>query len=74
MEGFDTQGIRNTLGIPRRFGIPLIVSTGTSYRGDDEKVDDVGVSHGNGGMSSPRYPIEEVVFEDEFGCHILRSS
>ena len=67
MEGFDAQGIRNVLDIPRRFGIPLIVSTGTQYRGKDEGVDDVGVSHGNGGMSSPRYPIEEVVFGNVFG-------
>jgi hypothetical protein len=66
MEGFDAQGIRSVLGIPRRFGIPLIVSTGTKYRGDEEGVDDVGVSHGDGGMS-PRYPMEEVVFGNVFG-------
>lgn len=71
MEGFDAQGIRNTLGIPRRFGIPLIVSTGTRYWGDDENVDDVGVRHGDGSLSSPRYPMEEVVFGNEFGCRIL---
>eukprot|EP00956_Cyclotella_meneghiniana_P012037 scaffold17061_cov77-Cyclotella_meneghiniana.AAC.5 len=67
MEGFDAQGIRNVLGVPRRFGVPLIVSTGTSYRGvEDEGVDDVGVSHGDGSMSSPRYPMEDVVFENMF--------
>jgi hypothetical protein len=67
MEGFDAQGIRHVCHIPRRFGIPLIVSTGMSYQGRDEGVDDVGVSHGDGGMSSPRYPVEEVVFGNLYG-------
>ena len=72
MEGFDAQGIRNILGVPRRFGVPLIVSTGTSYRGvEDEGVDDVGVSHGNGGMSSPRYPMEDIVFGNMFGGSLV---
>lgn len=70
MEGFDAQGIRNALGIPRRFGIPLIVSTGTQYRGEDEGVDDVGVSHGDEGMS-PRYRMEEVLFGNVFGGHLV---
>ena len=71
MEGFDAQGIRNVLGVPRRFGVPLIVSTGTSYRGvEDEGVDDVGVSHGDGSMSSPRYPMEDVVFGNSLVAHL----
>ena len=74
MEGFDAQGIRNKLEIPRRFGIPLIVSTGTQYRGEDEGVDDVGVSHGNGGMLSPRYPTEEVVFGNVFGNYMYTNN
>jgi hypothetical protein len=76
MEGFDANGIRRVLGIPRgRFSIPLIVSTGIPYkRGgaisdgeeEEEETDDVGVSHGSEDMS-PRYPLEEVVYENTYG-------
>ena len=82
MEGFDATGIRQVLGIPRgRFSIPLIVSTGVPYQGKDggseekgkEKVSNVSLSHGGRGIegasrkSSPRYPLEEVVFGNKFG-------
>ncbi|KAL7486977.1 hypothetical protein ACHAW6_012576 [Cyclotella cf. meneghiniana] len=71
MEGIDAQGIRSVLGIPRRFGIPLIVSTGTPYRDEDgDGLDDAAASHGDGGMS-PRYPMEEVVFGNSFGCPLV---
>ncbi|KAL9189267.1 hypothetical protein ACHAXT_011757 [Thalassiosira profunda] len=70
MEGFDAAGVRRALEIPRgRFGIPLIVSTGTPHRrnvGEDEETDDVGLSHGGGSMS-PRFPLDEVVFGNAFG-------
>ncbi|KAL3794567.1 hypothetical protein HJC23_008023 [Cyclotella cryptica] len=62
MEGIDAQGIRSVLDIPKRFGIPLIVSTGAPYRGED--------GHGDGGMS-PRYPIEDVVFGNSFGTPLV---
>ena len=67
MEGIDAQGIRSVLGIPRRFGIPLIVSTGTPYR---DGLDDAGASQGDREMS-PRYPMEEVVFGNSFGCPLV---
>ena len=74
MEGFDANGIRRVLGIPRgRYSNPLIVSTGTPYkRGnisdgeEEEETDDVGVSHGSEDMS-PRYPLDEVVYENAYG-------
>ena len=74
MEGFDANGIRRVLGIPRgRFSIPLIVSAGIPYKrggnisdGEEEETDDVGVSHGSEDMS-PRYPLEEVVYENTYG-------
>jgi hypothetical protein len=56
-------GIRRMLQIPRRYTIPLIVSTGTAYVGDtvttttkntntspavtDSDKDDAGLTHGN---------------------------
>eukprot|EP01082_Thalassiosira_pseudonana_P015131 g13569.t1 g13569 contig82:25312-26763(+) len=74
MEGFDANGVRKVLGIPggKRYGIPLIVSTGLPYRYDngtnsEEDVDDVGLSHGGENDMSPRYPLEEVVFGNAFG-------
>ena len=71
MEGIDAQGIRSVLGIPKRFGIPLIVSTGTPYRDEGGGgSDDVGASHEDGEVS-PRYPVEEVVFGNSFGSPLV---
>lgn len=81
MEGVWAQGIRRALGIPRRYAIPLIVSTGTPYHNptstvltsnetqeEDDEPDDVGMAHGAGsGKATPRYPLREVVFADTFG-------
>lgn len=76
MEGFNVGGIRKVLNIPRRYSIPLIVSTGWEYKGmslaskdDDEEeerwTDDVGVQHGSSiDRLTPRYPIDEVIFEN----------
>mmetsp|Transcript_22577 Transcript_22577/g.46549 ORF Transcript_22577/g.46549 Transcript_22577/m.46549 type:complete len:474 (+) Transcript_22577:67-1488(+) len=68
MEGFDANGVRKVLGIPRgRFGIPLLVCAGTPYQRNVEgqEVDDVGLIHG--GTLSPRYPLEEVAYNNKFG-------
>eukprot|EP00555_Chaetoceros_dichaeta_P002170 CAMPEP_0198252330 /NCGR_PEP_ID=MMETSP1447-20131203/2829_1 /TAXON_ID=420782 /ORGANISM="Chaetoceros dichaeta, Strain CCMP1751" /LENGTH=386 /DNA_ID=CAMNT_0043937523 /DNA_START=30 /DNA_END=1190 /DNA_ORIENTATION=+ len=69
MEGYNIGGIRKVLGIPRRYAIPIIVSTGAAFKGEEEGIDDVGMAHGApGGSSLPgteRYPFEEVVFGDE---------
>lgn len=82
MEGFNAGGVRVALGIPRRFGIPMIVSVGTPYHrvdggGEDldKEADDVGMSHGapggGGEDASPRYSFGEVVFGDTFGGQLL---
>jgi len=74
MEGFNAGGIRKVLAIPRRYAIPLIVSTGVPYQREveEEGFDDVGMEHGpkshsRGGGSTRRYPLEDVVFLNEFG-------
>jgi nitroreductase len=81
MEGFNVGGIRSVLGIPRRFAIPLIVSTGNRYvrEVEEEGLDDVGMEHGpssdttgtgtgsNMSSSTLRYPMEEVIFTNQFG-------
>mmetsp|Transcript_16419 Transcript_16419/g.35671 ORF Transcript_16419/g.35671 Transcript_16419/m.35671 type:complete len:384 (+) Transcript_16419:83-1234(+) len=82
MEGVWAQGVRRALGIPRRYAIPLIVSTGTPYHSptdsndetegkqqiEEDEPDDVGMAHGAGsGKATPRYPLRDVVFADTFG-------
>ena len=82
MEGFNGPGIRNALKIPRRYSIPLIVSTGMPYKKsiDDMELksdssDDVGMSHGKSGTGSgtPRYSTNDVVFGDIFGSAMIQS-
>merc|ERR1711957_187536 len=68
MEGYNVGGLRKVLGIPRRYAIPIIVSTGVTYNGEEEGIDDVGVAHGalsgSSQLSTERYPFDEVVFGD----------
>ena len=66
MEGFDAGGVRKALDIPRgRYSIPLIVCVGKPHEIRDE-ADDTGMSHGS--MTSPRYPLKDIVFENSFGA------
>jgi len=70
MEGYNVGGIRKMLKIPKRYAIPLIVSSGVPYKRDDEEgVDDVGMDHGPSasGSLTTRYNMDEIVFEDQFG-------
>lgn len=83
MEGYNMGGIKKEFHIPRRFCIPLIVSTGVplarrrvvSSSSDDERgstndttaQDYMGVSHGRGFDSTTRFPVEEVIFNNDFG-------
>ena len=88
MEGFWAPGVREALGAPRRFSVPLIVSAGVPYRGEstkerdgtklveaeDGETDDVGMSHGapgGGGGATRRYPLDQVVFCDNYGEEML---
>ena len=71
MEGYLSWGVRQSLGIPRRYTIPLMVSTGKSYDSSSATVkdgeDDAGMSHGKSpDKATPRFPIESVVYENEF--------
>lgn len=73
MEGFNIGGLRKVLNIPRRYTIPLIVSTGSPYQREveEEGFDDVGMEHGP--KTSPdrgftlRYPKEDMIFSNGFG-------
>ena len=73
MEGYNAGGIRKVLGIPRRFSIPLIVSTGVPYKREveEEGEDDVGMGHGSpllqSDNASSRFPVTDVIFGDSFG-------
>lgn len=78
MEGLWAQGARRALGIPRRYAIPLIVSTGAPYHtptaGLDE-ADDVGMVHGAGSnKATPRYSLRDVVYADTFGSEAMLPS
>ena len=67
MEGFNAGGIRKTMGIPKRYAIPLIVSTGLPYRREEEEegLDDAGMAHGSPGgdssLATARYPLEDML-------------
>jgi len=72
MEGYNAGGIKKALKIPRRFSIPLIVSTGVPFESskDIDGEDDTGVSHGKGNKKTLRFPFENVVFGDYYGSNI----
>lgn len=70
MEGYLSWGIRTSLKIPRRYTIPLIVSTGRAYTAavtTKDEEDDAGISHGTTPeTATPRFPIESVIYENGF--------
>jgi hypothetical protein len=72
MEGYNVGGIRKVLKIPKRYAIPLIVSVGIPYSSALDINDDAGMSHGPAGnaVATPRYPMEEIVFDNTFGSSI----
>lgn len=68
MEGIQARGIRRVLGVPSRYSIPLIISTGYPY--------EEGATVTPGGErsklpakkgESPRYSLEEIIYSDTFG-------
>jgi len=70
MEGFNVGGIRRTLNIPKRYSIPVIVSTGVPFERDaeEEGEDAVGMKHGispKGLSLTKRYPSQDVIFMNE---------
>eukprot|EP00536_Pseudo-nitzschia_multiseries_P016394 jgi/Psemu1/221195/e_gw1.1100.1.1 len=73
MEGYLSWGIRRSLKIPRRYTIPLVVSTGKAFAGGATAAtasaasDDAGMAHGNTKeTATPRFPIDTVVYENGF--------
>jgi nitroreductase len=79
MEGFNAPALKRALKLPQpdRYTIPLIVATGRPYPGrerlppQDGGTDMVGISHGPASTkgATPRYPTDEVMFQDFFGSH-----
>jgi nitroreductase len=55
MEGFDGRRVKDILGIPDRYGVPLAVATGFDFHEPNEV------------PRTPRLGLEEVCFVDSFG-------
>jgi len=71
MEGHLSWGIRQSLKIPRRYTIPIVVSTGRAFDATTGETsaesDDLGMGHGNTlETATPRLPNDMVVYENEF--------
>lgn len=65
MEGFLSWGIRRSLKIPRRYTIPLVVSTGKALH--KKESDDAGMGHGNTAeTATPRFSIEDTIYVNGF--------
>lgn len=62
MEGIHAGGMRRALGVPSRYAIPLIVSTGRELV--NEKIESA-IATSNG--VRPRYPMEDMIFNNAFG-------
>jgi hypothetical protein len=78
MEGFNAGGVRKALNIPKRYSIPIIVSTGRPFvrpkdaaATETDSSDDMGMTHGSPAKgsinSTPRYQPKDVVYQDLFG-------
>lgn len=70
MEGFDERRICFQLGVPiEKYSIPLVVAVGYSeeLKGIEEVSDVVPLS-----SSKPRYPLDDVCFEDKYGQSLNR--
>lgn len=70
MEGFNMGGIKKAFHIPKRFCIPLIVSTGIPVQREstsEDSQDYMGVSHGKGKDKTTRFPVDDVIFTNDFG-------
>jgi nitroreductase len=66
MEGLDSRHLSRILRFPDdRYAVPMVVATGYEYEGETDR------SHGAAAAteppSTPRLPLEEVVFRDSFG-------
>ena len=66
MEGINAAGIRRVLKIPRRYSIPLIVTTGIPYKSTEKEAAGRAFSVANPSQVA-RYAMEEMVFSNQFG-------
>lgn len=66
MEGINAAGMRGVLKVPRRYSIPLVVATGLPYK-EDKRTNGLFVSQTLPKNASSRYPMEEMIFGDQFG-------
>lgn len=75
MEGINAGGIRKVLGIPKRFAVPLIVSTGKPLLRQINNItsEAEGASSSNITIADPkhvyteRYAMNQVLYQDKFG-------
>jgi nitroreductase len=67
MEGINAAGMRSVLKIPRRYSIPLVVATGLPYQEHASKAKSLTVSQNLPENASPRYPMDEMIFDNQFG-------
>jgi len=66
MEGINVGGIKKIFSIPRRFCIPLIVSTGSPLQNRTSDAQDIfGEAHGISSRTR-RFPFTNVVFQNKF--------
>jgi nitroreductase len=56
MEGYDPRRVREALGVPDRFGVPMMVAVGVEGDGEEER-----------GRRTPRLGVEETVMWGRFG-------
>jgi nitroreductase len=78
MEGINVRGIRRALQIPRRFTIPLIVTTGVPYTNNTttqiSSMSDINRSSLQNELYRPksrRYPMEDAIFNNSYGVPAL---
>lgn len=69
MEGINAAGIRGVLQVPRRYSVPLIVATGLPYQ-ENAGSSTLSVAQTLPENASPRYPMDEMIFGNQFGDSI----
>jgi nitroreductase len=76
MEGIHGGGIRRALGVPSRYAVPLIVSTGRKYVDPARNVDETTTvaSSGERAAVRQRYPMKDMIFSNQFGAPLQDST
>lgn len=63
MEGFDACRVRRALGLPRRYGIPMVLTLGYPRLQEDDRA-------GARTVHSERFPPQDVFYWDRFGAEL----